>query len=122
MEFIPQLARRLQEEPETVIADLEEVRRYCMCENYTPNQPLLTMLVTDPSGIRFSVTGNVLSLGKPRSTWGKYFETLPVSLYTRSYKVNNVIALKEGPLSPVPLAVAELSEVGKEPVKKVTLE
>lgn len=30
MEFIPQLARRLQEEPEKVIADLEEVRRHCM--------------------------------------------------------------------------------------------
>ena len=30
MEFIPQLARRLQEEPEEVIADLEEVRRHRM--------------------------------------------------------------------------------------------
>ena len=93
-----------------------------VCENRTPNQPLLIILVTDPSGVRFSVTGNVLSLEKPRSTWGKYFETLPVGLDAHSYKVNNVIALKEGPLSPVPLAVAELNEVGKDPMKKVTVE
>ncbi|KAF8622884.1 hypothetical protein AX15_006649 [Amanita polypyramis BW_CC] len=85
-EFIPQLARRLQESPEEVIMDLEEVRR-CM---------------TDPSGVRFSVTGDVLNLVEPRSTWGKYFKaTLP-----------------EGTLSPVPLASATLSEIGKDPVKK----
>ena len=35
--------------------------------------------VTDPSGIRFSVTGNILNLPNPRSTWGKYFTSaLPV--------------------------------------------
>ncbi|KAF8735471.1 hypothetical protein AX14_001971 [Amanita brunnescens Koide BX004] len=89
MEFIPQLARRLQEEPEEVIADLEEVRRH----------------LADPSGVRFSVTGNVLSLEKPRSTWGKYFKDI----------------LPEGPLLPVPLAIAKLSEVGKNPVKKAVV-
>ncbi|KAK2461846.1 hypothetical protein APHAL10511_006309 [Amanita phalloides] len=85
-EFIPQFALKLQESPEEVIADLEEVRRH----------------MTDPSGIRFSVTGNILGLRKPRSTWEKYFRnTLPI-----------------GPLSPVPLASATLSEVGRNPVKK----
>jgi len=38
------------------------------------------ILVTEPSGVRFSVSGNVLSLKNPRSTWEKYFkETLQVS-------------------------------------------
>ena len=79
--------------------------------------------MADPSGVRFSVTGNVLSLEKPRSTWGKYFkDILPVSSYMHSCKINNVIALKEGPLLAVPLAIAKLSEVGKNPVKKVIVE
>ncbi|KIL70742.1 hypothetical protein M378DRAFT_6664 [Amanita muscaria Koide BX008] len=86
MEFIPQLARRLQESPDEVIADMEEVRRH----------------MTNPSGVRFSVTGNVLSLEKPRSTWQNYFKpTLP-----------------EGPLSPVPLAAETLSDIGRNPAKK----
>jgi hypothetical protein len=35
--------------------------------------------VTNPAGIRFAVSGNVLSLKEPRSTWGKYFaSSLPV--------------------------------------------
>ncbi|PFH54559.1 hypothetical protein AMATHDRAFT_123 [Amanita thiersii Skay4041] len=89
IDFIRQLAQKLQESPEEVIADLEEVRR----------------LMTDPSGVRFSVTGNILALDKPRSTWGKYFKaTLP-----------------EGPLSPVPLTSATLSEVGRNPAKKAVV-
>lgn len=36
----------------------------------------LHVTVTDPSGVRFSVTGNVLKIGKPRSTWGKYFDSV----------------------------------------------
>lgn len=39
-----------------------------------------TSPVTDPSGVRFSVTGNILGVSKPRSTWSKYFgSALPVS-------------------------------------------
>jgi hypothetical protein len=42
---------------------------------------MASLLVTDPSGIRFSVTGNILGLDKPRSVWGKYFgQSLPVGL------------------------------------------
>lgn len=37
-------------------------------------------LVTDPSGIRISVTGNVLGLKTPRSTWGEKFSHLTVSI------------------------------------------
>jgi hypothetical protein len=36
--------------------------------------------VTDPTGVRFSVTGNVLGVPKPRNIWNKYFgSALPVS-------------------------------------------
>lgn len=85
VDFIPKLAKQLQEKPEEVIADFEEIRKY----------------LTDPSGMRFSVTGNVLKLDKPRSVWSKYFNSIP-----------------EVPLTPVPLASENLSEVGRKPVKK----
>jgi hypothetical protein len=36
--------------------------------------------VTDPTGVRFSVTGNILGVPKPRDIWNKYFgAVLPVS-------------------------------------------
>ncbi|KAK7064154.1 Metalloenzyme, LuxS/M16 peptidase-like protein [Favolaschia claudopus] len=85
-EFIPNLAKQLASNPEKLIADLQEIRRYA----------------TDPSGVRFSVTGNILSLRNPRSTWEKYFKS----------------SLPETPLLPVPLSCDTLSELGKEPVTK----
>lgn len=39
------------------------------------------LVVTDPSGIRVSVTGNVLGLKKPRSTWKEKFGNLCVSSF-----------------------------------------
>ncbi|KAF8078531.1 Metalloenzyme, LuxS/M16 peptidase-like protein [Lyophyllum atratum] len=86
VEFIPKLAKQLQETPAEVIADFEEIRNY----------------VTDPSGIRFSVAGNVLKLEKPRSLWAKYFAQ----------------SLPESELAPVPVASNTLSEIGEHPVKK----
>ena len=41
---------------------------------YHPTFYWLTfLLVTDPSGVRFSVTGSVFGVENPRSTWAKYF-------------------------------------------------
>ncbi|KII93562.1 hypothetical protein PLICRDRAFT_49603 [Plicaturopsis crispa FD-325 SS-3] len=86
VDFIPELAKKLQDSPDAVIADFNEIRK----------------IFTDPSGIRFSVNGNVLALKKPRSVWGKYFgQSLP-----------------ETPLAPIPLASETLSKVGKKPVQK----
>jgi len=51
--------------------------------------------------VRFSVSGNVLGVPKPRSIFNKYFGA----------------ALPEAPLSPVPLASDTLSNIGKNPVK-----
>lgn len=88
-DFIPKLAKQLQASPAQVIADFEEIRK-CM---------------TNPSGVRFSVTGNVLRLEKPRSTLGRHFAQ----------------SLPESTLSPVPFASQALSEVGRQPVKKAIL-
>ncbi|KAH9064309.1 Metalloenzyme, LuxS/M16 peptidase-like protein [Lactarius vividus] len=86
-DFIPTLAEKIHSSPEEVIQLFEDFRKH----------------ITDPSGIRFSVTGNVLSIPKPRSVWNKYFGTvLPPNV----------------PLLPVPLISDTLSEVGKNPVKQ----
>ncbi|KAG6877636.1 hypothetical protein C0993_005345 [Termitomyces sp. T159_Od127] len=87
LDFVPKLAKRLQTNPTEVIADFEEIRKH---------------LVMDPSGVRFSVTGNVLCLEHPRSTWAKHLG--------KSYPPTE--------LSPVPIASDALSEVGKKPGKK----
>jgi len=85
-DFIPTLAEKIQSSPEEVTQSLEDIRKN----------------ITDPTGIRFSVTGNVLSIPKPRSVWNKYFgATLPAA-----------------PLLPVPVTSDTLSEVGKKPVKQ----
>ncbi|KAI0080089.1 hypothetical protein K474DRAFT_1590638 [Panus rudis PR-1116 ss-1] len=88
-EFIPQLAQRLQDEPEKVINEFEEIRKY----------------ITEPSGVRFSVTGNILDLKQPRSTWAKHFPNL----------------LTECPLSPVPFSNETLSPLGRKPEKKAVV-
>lgn len=59
------------------------------------------IIVTDPKGARFAVSGDVLSIDKPRSTWNKFFGQ----------------ELEATPLEPVPLASETLSELGKNPAK-----
>ncbi|KAH8102439.1 Metalloenzyme, LuxS/M16 peptidase-like protein [Cristinia sonorae] len=88
-EFIPKLAAQLQESPEEAIKDFEEIRRY----------------LTDPSGVRFSVTGNILDLKQPRSIWDKYFAQ----------------SLPETTLEPVRFAHEVLSDVGKKPAQKAVV-
>ncbi|KAF9015263.1 Metalloenzyme, LuxS/M16 peptidase-like protein [Cyathus striatus] len=86
IEFIPKLAKQLQENPNDVIADFQKIRS----------------CITDPSGIRFSVTGNIMKLEKPRSTWGRYFTSV----------------LPKGELSSIPLASETLSAVGSHTARK----
>jgi hypothetical protein len=80
-EFIPKLSKSLQESPSEVIANFKEIRKYSKLIAVPSSEFKLRTFttVTDPSGIRFSVTGNILNLANPRSTWGKYFTSaLPV--------------------------------------------
>lgn len=84
-DFIRSLSQKIHEAPEEVIKDFESLRQY----------------ITDPTGVRFSVTGNILGVSEPRSIWNKYF----------------CAVLPEAPLSSVPLASDTLSLVGKNPTK-----
>ncbi|KAL1951615.1 hypothetical protein VTO73DRAFT_764 [Trametes versicolor] len=89
IDFIPKLSQELQETPAAVLKDFEEIRRY----------------LTDPSGVRVSVNGDILALKEPRSAWARHFgQTLPPS-----------------ELAPLRMAVDTLSSVGKNPVKKAVV-
>jgi len=85
METLPKLAKALEESPEKVIAEFEQVRQ-CLI---------------DPNGIRFSVTGNILALNKPRSIWKDAF--------------GDVVS---GMPRPVQAAITTLSAIGKDPQRK----
>ncbi|KIO08194.1 hypothetical protein M404DRAFT_134459 [Pisolithus tinctorius Marx 270] len=87
-EFVPKLIEELRETPDKVIADFEALRT-CL---------------TDPSGVRFSVTGNVLGVTKPRSVWGKYFGSLPKSR-----------------LTPIRFSYETLNDIGRNPAGKATV-
>lgn len=81
-EFVPKLIRDLQESPEQVIAAFEKLRKCRMYRYSGMSRGVSSILVTDPSGIRISVTGNVLGLKKPRSTWNEKLGHLVVSIRT----------------------------------------
>ncbi|KIP12417.1 hypothetical protein PHLGIDRAFT_61992 [Phlebiopsis gigantea 11061_1 CR5-6] len=87
-EFVPKLAQQLQETPAEVVKAFETIRTH----------------VTDPSGVRFAVTGNVLRIEQPRSTWGKYFSKSLTS-----------------PLNNVRLSYETLNATGKEPKEKAVV-
>ncbi|KDQ20880.1 hypothetical protein BOTBODRAFT_26896 [Botryobasidium botryosum FD-172 SS1] len=88
IEIIPKLAQDIKESPEAVIKDFEELRSRLI----------------NPTGLRFSVTGNVLAVNKPRGAWSENFPT-PT----------------ETALVPVPLSKDTLSPLGKNPVKKAVV-
>lgn len=82
MDFIPELAKRLQENPEQVIKDMQEFREYG--ESFWSHMKLLVLMelvvATNERGVRFSVTGNVLALKRPRSAWKDNFKNIEVQL------------------------------------------
>lgn len=73
MEFVPELIQRLNESPDEVVQTFEKFRSYCMSGCSMPGSYAHASVVKDPSAIRFSVTGDILELTHPRSTWAKYF-------------------------------------------------
>ena len=79
--------------------------------------------VTDPSGVRISVNGDILSLKEPRSTWARHFgKAFPVR---HSFPAPSCAALtlvpQEAELAPLRRASDTLSAVGKNPVKKAVV-
>lgn len=58
-DFNPTVIKKLEEDPQSVVNDLEEFRKY----------------VVQPSGLRVSVAGNVLGIERPQEPWLKHFST-----------------------------------------------
>ncbi|KAK8858824.1 hypothetical protein IAR55_003054 [Kwoniella newhampshirensis] len=86
LEFIPAAADMLEKEPETLIMHMEDLRAYLL----------------EPSTLRVSVIGDIMSLEKPRSTLAKSF--LPIKDAT--------------PLAPLSTSRETLSALGLSPSKK----
>ncbi|KAH8804264.1 Metalloenzyme, LuxS/M16 peptidase-like protein [Flagelloscypha sp. PMI_526] len=89
IDAVPALIKAINERPVTVVTDFEELRK----------------LITDPSGVRFSVAGNILAVKQPRSTLGRYFNA----------------SLPKSPLSPLKWMSDVLSPLGRNPEKQVVV-
>ncbi|KAM0746680.1 hypothetical protein T439DRAFT_106938 [Meredithblackwellia eburnea MCA 4105] len=81
----PALLKRLNKEPETVIEELEALRRG----------------FTNPRTMRVLVTGDILAMDAPAGAWIKYFE--PITPFSPR------------DLLPIPLAIDQLSPLGVRP-------
>ncbi|CED82231.1 cytoplasm protein [Phaffia rhodozyma] len=88
LEFLPEVATRLKDDPESVIRDLEKFRE----------------IITAPRNLRVAVSGDILNLSEPRSSWLKNFKALPKS-----------------ELGAVPWSKDALSPLGKAPSKSAVL-
>ena len=98
-EFVPKLAQQLQENPVQVIEAFETIRSHGTCSTYgCISIAHGIIVVTGPSGVRFAVTGNVLRIERPRSTWEKYFSE---SLTVRNSIVTIILALTKNAGEPV---------------------
>ena len=84
-DFNRSLSEKIQEAPEEVIKEFESLRQYreYLVHNSRDSLYSSALQVTDPTGVRFSVSGNILGVPQPRSVWNKHFgDVLPVSHIT----------------------------------------
>ncbi|PVF93786.1 hypothetical protein CPB86DRAFT_714671 [Serendipita vermifera] len=88
MKWLPGFERRIKKDMQGIAKDLESVRR----------------ILLDPSNLRISVYGDILSLDRPRSSWSDVFGPL-----------------ESKPLGPVHFSHECLSELGKSPSKKAII-
>ncbi|KAH0838375.1 Metalloenzyme, LuxS/M16 peptidase-like protein [Lanmaoa asiatica] len=102
-EFVPKLIKELQEFPEHVIAAFEKLRKY----------------LTDPAGIRISVTGNVLGVKKPRSIWSEKLGHLGVSTSFSDFASLFPLFSRSRLWHQVKLTCETLSELGRNPIRRV---
>ncbi|KAK4057568.1 hypothetical protein OIO90_001213 [Microbotryomycetes sp. JL221] len=91
VEVLPELAKRLKEEPEAVVAQFEEFRHG----------------LVNPKSMRVQVKGNILDLKNPAKAWITHFK--PIDKFEKR------------DLIPVKLSNTVLSPLGQQPAKKVTI-
>ena len=72
MEWVPRIAKELKEDPKEVVRKMKKVQAISgFFLSYIPvlSLVLIFVIVTDPSAFRFSVTGNVLDISRPKAEW-----------------------------------------------------
>jgi hypothetical protein len=84
MDIVPTLIQQLQDEPEKVINSFEEIRKAGKFSCFASEHATDHTTVLNPSGMRFSVNGNVIDVKNPRSLWAKYFSDLVRSFHPPS--------------------------------------
>ena len=88
-DFIRSLSEKINKAPEEVIKEFESLRRCSEHLEHISGDSFYSSAfpVTDPTGARFSVTGNVLGVPNPRSIWNKHFSAvLPVSYANNNWR------------------------------------
>lgn len=79
LEFVPAVSEALKNDPEGVIAKMNQMRDYrASCQSPSQTSFELTHAVLDPSILRVSVAGNILNLPEPKATLAGKF--LPIKV------------------------------------------
>jgi hypothetical protein len=74
MEWVPRVAKQLKENPKEVVGKMKHVQAIStfFCPVPGSSLVLIFVTVTDPSSFRFSVTGNVLDISKPKAAFENF--------------------------------------------------
>ena len=75
MEWVPRIAKELKENPREVVQKMKKVQAIsAFIWIFVPvlSLELIFVIVTDPSSFRFSVTGNVLDISRPKAEWESF--------------------------------------------------
>lgn len=93
LEFIPAVSEALKNDPDSVIAKMNEMRQHReSCRKYSG--PAETATVLDPSILRVSVSGDILKLPKPKSTLAEKF--LPIKVDHAGHPVSRLALIPSG--------------------------
>lgn len=71
--------------------------------------------MTDPSAMRFFVTGNVLDIPKPKRIWAECFENGIMVSVLWLVQTLSVSPLQQTSLQPIRLSNETLSDIGQNP-------
>ena len=72
MEWVPRISKELKENPKEVVQKIKKVLAISTFLSSVLSLVLTLVIVTDPSSFRFSVTGNVLDIPKPKADWENF--------------------------------------------------
>lgn len=105
LDFLPEAAKMLEDQPERFIERMEQARHHCESLPCVCRVVNLTQTVLDPAYLRLVVSGDILSIAAPKKALSEAFLTLD----------------KPQALKPLSTSALTLSALGHQPKSKVTL-